>query len=247
MTFKVIYPEAKYFRSIAEAVSKIVDEVAVRVSEEGISIKALDPAKISLIDIALPASSFVIYEVSGEEVFGVSVANLVKVLKKLKKGDHLEISSVGDYINVAVESQLRRKYSFRNIDVQVPEIPELSLEFDVEAMLLAEAFKTAIRDAEVVGDTVELEASDESALIIRGINAAKVETKIAAGMPSLISLSVSKPSRSAYSLEYLEKVLSLTGVSESVTLKFSSDAPLYIEFRVAGEGVVKYLLAPKSV
>lgn len=247
MAFKVIYPEAKYFRSIIEAVSKVVDEVAIRISEEGISIKALDPAKVSLIDIILPAGSFVTYEVSGEEVVGVSVANLVKVLKKLKKGDQLEISSVGDYINIAVESQLRRKYSFRNIDVQVPEIPELSLEFDVEAMLLAEAFKTAIRDAEVVGDTVEFEASDESTLIIRGVNATRVETKITASMPSLISLSVSKPSRSAYSLEYLEKVLSLTGVSESITLKFSSDAPLYLEFRIAGEGVIKYLLAPKSI
>ncbi len=246
MAFKAVYPEAKYFKSIVDSLAKLVDEVAIRVNEDGFHLKALDPARIALIEIYLPATSFLTYEVEGEETIGLSMANLGKLLTRIKKGDQFEISSSEDYVTVTIHALIKRTYRFRNLEIPVPEIPEASLEFDVEAQVLADTVKHAIKDAEAVGDTVEFEAKDDTALYIRGRGGAFAEMKITRDMPALIDLVVNKPSRSAYSIEYLKHVLALTKIAEATTIKFSTDAPIYLEFLLVGEGRVRYLLAPKA-
>ncbi len=246
MVFKAIYPEAKYFKSIVDALAKLVDEVAIRVDSDGLHLKALDPARVALIEIYLPATSFLTYEVEGEEIIGISMANLGKLLTRIKKGDQFEIGSSEDYVDITIHAVIKRSYRFRNLEVPVPEIPEASLEFDVEAQVLADTVSHAIKDAEAVGDTVEFEAKDDTALYIRGRGGAVAETKITRDMAALIDLIVKKPARSAYSIEYLKHVLALTKIAEATAIKFSTDAPIYLEFLLAGEGWVKYLLAPKA-
>ncbi len=246
MVFKAVYPEAKYFKNIVDALAKLVDEVAIKVNEEGMHLKALDPARVALIEVYLPSTSFLTYEIEDEEYIGISMANLSKLLKRLKKGDQLEISAREDMVSLTIHATIKRMYKFRNLEVQAPEIPEAQLEFDVEAQVLADTVKQAIKDAEAVGDTVELEAKDDQALYIRGKGGTFAETRITRDMPALIDLVVKNPAKSAYSIEYLKYVLSLTQIAEATTIKFSTDAPLYLEFALTGEGRVKYLLAPKA-
>lgn len=246
MVFKAIYPEAKYFKNIVDSLAKLVDEVAIRISEDGFHLKALDPARIALIEVFLPATSFITYEVEGEESIGLSMANLSKLLKRLKKGDQFEISTIEDYVILTIHATIKRTYRFRNLEVQMPEIPEAELEFDVEAQVLADTIRHAIKDAEAVGDTVEFEAKDDTALYIRGRGATLTETRITRDMPALIDLIVKNPAKSAYSIEYLKYILALTQIAEATIIKFSNDAPIYLEFALTGEGKVKYLLAPKA-
>ncbi len=246
MPFKAIYPEAKYFKSIVDSLAKLVDEVSIRVDQEGFHLKALDPAHVALIEIFLPATSFLTYEVEGEEVIGISMANLGKLLTRLKKGDQFEISASEGYVTITIHALVKRKYRFRNLEVAIPELPEASLEFDVEAQVLADTIKHAIKDAEAVGDTVEFEAKDDNALYIRGRGGTIAEMKLTRDTAALIDLVVKNPAKSAYSIEYLKHVLALTRIAEATIIKFSNDAPLYLEFALAGEGRVKYLLAPKA-
>ena len=246
MGFRAVYPEAKYIKSIVNSLAKLVDEVGIIVNEEGFHLKALDPARVALIEVMLPAQSFLEYEVEGETSIGLSMANLSKLLARLKKGDRFELQASEDYITVVIHAAIKRVYRFRNLEVQAPEIPEAGLEFNVEAQVLADAIKHAIKDAEAVGDTLEFEAKDEQALIMRGKGATITETRLTRDMPALIDLIVKEPSRSAYSIEYLKHALALTKIAEATIVKFSTDAPIYMEFAIAGEGRVKYLLAPKA-
>ncbi len=247
MTVRVVYPEAKYIKSIIDSLSKLVDEVSITIDQDGLYMKALDPARAALIDIYLPASSFLEYEVEEPAEIGLSMANLGKLLKRIKKGDSFELSVDEDWITIIINAAIKRKYRFRNMDVTAPEIPETQLEFNVEAQVLADVIKHAIKDAEVVGDTLEIDAPSEDMLILRGKGATVTETRLTRDAPALIDLRVKAPSRSPYSIEYLKHVLALTKIAETVMLRFSTDMPLYMEFALTGEGRVKYLLAPKAI
>ena len=243
---RIVYPEAKYIKSIIDVLAKLADEVAFQLTPDGLRVKALDPARVALIDIDLPSTAFLEYDVPEDTIAGISTANLAKLLKKIKKGDKFVMEVTEDTITITIESISRRKYRFRNMEVPVPDIPEAKLEFNVEAQLLVDVIKHAIKDAEAVGDTLEIEAPDEDTLYLRGVGTTTTETKLTRDMAALIDLIVKEPSKSMYQLEYLKHVVNLTRIAEIVVLRFSSDMPLEMEFSLA-EGRVKYLLAPKAI
>lgn len=246
MMAKIVYPEAKYIREIITVLGKLVDEVAFQLTPEAVIVKAIDPARVALIDIHLPQTAFLEYDVSEEITAGLSTANLSKLLKKVKKGDKFVMEVTEEQITITVESAMRRIYRFRNLEVPVPEIPEAQLEFNVEAQLLVDVIKHAIKDAEAVGDLLEVEAPDQDTLYLRGKGVTVTETKLTSGMPALLNLEVKEPSKSAYQLEYLKHIINLTKIAELAVIRFSSDMPLELEFSLS-EGRVKYLLAPAAV
>lgn len=240
---KFVYPEAKYFKEIIDSLSKIIDEVALQLKPQGLEIKALDPARVALININIPNTVFLEYDVPEETVIGISTAFLSKVLKKVKKGDRFVLESAEDFVKVTIESIGKRFYKFRNLEVPLPEIPEASFEFNVNAQLIVDPFKQAIKDAETVGNILEIEAPDDQTLYLRGRGVTIAETKLAVGMPALISLEVKEPSKSSYQIDYLKYIIGLTKIAEVIVLKFSNKSPLELEFSF-GESRLKYLMAP---
>ncbi len=243
---KLVYPEAKYFKEIIDALGKLVDEVAFQIKQDGLKVVALDPAKVALINIDIPMTAFLEYDVPEETVAGLSTASLSKMLKKIKKGDKFVMSVEEDRVEIIIESIGKRIYRFRNLDVPIPEIPETQLEFNVKAQVLIDVIKQALKDAETVGEFLEVEAPDNETLYLRGKGATVAETKLVVGMPALVSLEVKEPSKSTYQIEYLKYVAGITKIAELATLRFSSDAPLELEFSL-GEGRIKYLLAPAAI
>ena len=243
---RIVYPEAKYMKTIIDVLGKLVDEVAFKITPEGVFVKAIDAARVALIDVFLPPTAFLEYEVPEEIVAGLSMANLAKLLKKVKRGDKFVMDVNEENVRIIIESMMKRTYRFRNLDVPIPEIPEAQLEFNVEAQLLVDVIKHAIKDAEAVGDLLEIEAPNEETLFLRGRGASITETKLVKGSAALVDLVVREPSKSLYNLEYLKYIVNLTKIAELVILKFSSDMPLEMEFSL-GEGRVKYLLAPAVV
>ena len=135
----------------------------------------------------------------------------------------------------------------RILGVPEVEIPEASLEFDVSASIISDPLKNTLKDAETVGDTVEFAAETEEELIIRGKGGeSETETRISRESGALISLEVKNAAKSAYSLDYVKNIVALTKVADTVTLEFSTNMPLKLDFAIPGEGRVVYLLAPKE-
>ncbi|MCY0868644.1 MAG: DNA polymerase sliding clamp [Desulfurococcus sp.] len=240
---RLVLPEAKVFKEIIGAVGKLADEVALRITGEGVSLKALDIDQSSYIEVLLPSDMFLEYNVSEEEIVGVSTSNLKKVLKNLKKGENLIVESSGDYVSFTVGAIARRVYRFRNLEVSLPEIPEFNLEFNASAQLTSSSIKKILEDAESVSSVVEIDASSSDMLVFRAKGTGKVEVKLTLGSLALISLDVKKPSKSTYDIAKLSTVLGLTSISDTVLLELSDKAPLKLEFKI-GSGRVTYLLAP---
>lgn len=244
--FKVVieYPSGKVFGRVLEVVSSIVDEAVFNFSEEGLTIKALDPAQVALLSVHIPPSSFLSYNLVGETSVGVNMSNLVRTLPKPRKTDKVVLRVGEDFYEFVIESLGVKRFRYRSIEVPVTEVPELSLTFKVRGSVYSGAFKTALNDLRG-GGTIVFEATDNQYLRLEAPEiGGDVKFSLAGG--SLIELEVDEESRTPYDESYVVKVLPLCEVVDAVRIEFSNDHPLRLTFNMPGGELVEYLSAPKA-
>jgi len=241
---RIVLPEAKIFKEIIDATGNLADEISIVLNPDGMVMRAMDVDQSSLLEVSFPRDMFLEYEVEEPQVIGVSVSNLKKVLKHLKKGENLTIIPEGDYVKFSIGEGgvSARRFRFRNLEVVTPQIPELELEFTVSAQIMTQALKKAIEDIEEVGGSAEFNAKEE-ALVVRAMGVGRVEVRFARGSLATISLEVREPASAVYDATKLTNILSVTKISDVVKLEFASKMPLKAEF-IVGSGKVTYLLAP---
>ncbi len=243
------YPDAKSFREFVEALSKILDEARFDVTSDGIRVVGMDPAKIAYMEVSIPSSILELEFKEDRDVvyMGVNLETFASILKKGKKGEPLLFRVADDKIYVEIESVVVKRFLIPNIEVIIDAPERIELEHSVEATVISDVIKKAIKDIEIVGDVVEIQA-DEDRLIFRakgGEGRAKVETVLQRDISTaLLFLEVAEPSTSLYDVSYLKNVLNLTRVADSVDIKFSSGKPLEMVFKTPEGSQVRYILAP---
>jgi len=244
---KVAYNDARSIKAIIETLAKLVDEAIFKFKPEGIELEALDRAHIAYIKLYLPKEMFNEYEVAEEFNFGFNTQYLLKVFRGLKRKEGILIESKSpDLVSLNVLGAVNRVYNVRNLDVLPPEIPNINLEFDVNASVTSNGFKKAIQQITSVSDSVNFSASEES-LILKSEGENKVEVEFSKENGSLQSIEFSKPASASYAGDYLNDVLSLTKLSDYINISFSENKPLQLEFNMEGGGKVNYIQAPKVV
>lgn len=238
------YPGAKTFVVLMKSLGSLVDEALFTFSEEGLRIKALDPARVALLDIDLGTDAFLTYEVRKPISVGVNVAGLIKAIPTPKKTDKLVFKASEEFYELVIESNVTRRYRFRSIEVIAEELPEPELEFEAEAKAIASAFKTAIKDLKDA-ETIEFRAQGDD-LVLRGVQIG-AEARLSRIAGSLLELKAPESGTSErYDEGYITKVIDLAGHVQTIEVRFGSGIPLNILFPLAEGGFVKYLLAPKA-
>jgi len=240
---KASHPSAKTFITMLGTLGGIVDEIGVTFTAEGVGIKALDPARIALINILIPSSAFMEYVTERELTIGINLSSILKILPSPKKSDRLTLLANEEFYELIIEGAVTRRYKFRCIEVASTEVPELSLEFKVRGVVLASAFKSVIKDLEG-GEGIEFYAESSDNLILKSVGLG-AQAKLSRASGSVIDLEVIEPSKATYDTEYLSKILDLVGIAETLELKYGSDIPISINFKLVDGSSVNYLLAPK--
>ena len=244
---KVAYSDASVFKSLIEMLSKMLDEIVLTFREDGIRIRAMDPANIALVDVYYPKEAFTEYELEEESECGVNLAVVSRLLKRVKRGERLEIKVEDESVELSVTGIVKRSYVVKNFEVVKPEIPEAILTFKSKVTLLADPLKQALKDLEIIGDQVVLELnSKEKMLLVYSPSETRYVMKITSSSGAVIDIISEEDSKSTYSVDYMLNVISLTNVADTVTLEFSSEMPLRLQFTLIGEGRVEYLLAPSA-
>ncbi len=243
-SWMIVHPSAKNLVIILNTLANIADEAGLLITSKGVEIKALDPAKVALVEIFMPSSAFMEYKVGGDLLIGLNLSSLVKVLSRPKKGDRMTIMANEEFHEITIEGRVKTRYKFRNIEVASTELPEINLEFGVTALALSSALRDAIKELED-SDGIEFISETSEYMLLRalGLNAQVKLSKISG---SLLELNVSKPSKNVYDTDYLGRISDLLNVAEVVELRYGNEIPLSISFKIIDDTQVKYLLAPKT-
>ncbi len=242
------FPDARVLRQMMESLGKILEEARFTITEEGVRVLGMDPAKMALMEVVMPRDAFLEYEVEGEVEMGLNLESFINMIKRGRKGDTVLLLVTDDKVLVRIDAGVVKRYLLPNIEV-VTEVPgELQLEHDVEASVIADVIQKAVKDAEIVSNVLIVEAEDDTLKFkARGEGARSVEVRLTSESSSLLYLDVHNPAASAYDLQYLKNALSLAKVAEAVDVKFSSDKPLELVFKSPEGSRVRLFLAPTAL
>ncbi|MEM0465789.1 MAG: hypothetical protein QXW97_03780 [Candidatus Pacearchaeota archaeon] len=230
----------KLFSEIISIISELVLEVRLRINKEGLSIIAIDPANVAMIIFKLPSQAFSEFEVESEEVIGVSLESLKAVLRRIKSGSILVISRYENELNIQIKDKIKREFNLALIDVEGEEKKIPNLEFVSKIEMSSTDFLEAIEDSSVVADSCSF-ISEPNKFIIQAKGALNsFKSEYSSDEVSIIAQSA----RSKYSLEYLQKIVKATKITDKVTICFSTDYPLKLDF-ITPFIHLSFILAPR--
>ena len=229
----------KIFSDIVTIISDLVTEVKLKVDDSGMFLTAVDPANVAMIYFKLPASLFAEFNVSKPEVLGVNLDNLKAVLRRCKPGAQLTIENTESALKMGIHDRIKRDFSLALIEVEGEEKDVPEWEFQSVIKLDAEAFSQVIEDCSIVSDACTFIASPNSFVVeASGLNSARAEF-------SSDEVEIhSGNSTSRYSLEYLNKFIKGAKISSRVSVNFSDNHPIRINFPT-GDVMLSFVLAPR--
>tara|TARA_Y100000034_G_scaffold132525_1_gene195750 strand:- start:599 stop:1327 length:729 start_codon:yes stop_codon:yes gene_type:complete len=229
----------KIFSEVVGIISEMVLEVRIKVNKEGLNITAIDPANVAMILFKLPADAFSELEVEKEEVLGVSLDNLKAVLRRVKAGSVLSMEREENMLKIIVQDKIRKEFSLALIDVEGDEKPIPSLNFTSKIEMTSLDFSEAIEDCAVVADSCSfVSAPDSFGIQGKGnLNSFKSEFTDEVNITA-------EEAASKYSLEYLQKMVKGTKLTDKVVLNFGNDYPLKLEFNTPKVNL-SFILAPR--
>ena len=238
MLLKLEHP--KLFADIISIISEMVLEVRIKVDKDGMSIMAIDPANVAMISFKLPASAFSEIEVDDNEVLGVSLDSLKAVLRRIKAGSVLTITKQENELKLLIQDKINKEFNLALIEIEGEEKEIPSLDFTSKIEMPSLDFAEAIEDCSVVADSCSfISEPDKFIMTAKGsLNSFKSEF-----IGDAIDIQAQEAT-SKYSLEYLQKMIKATKITDKIKINFSSDYPLKLDFNTPFIEL-SFILAPR--
>lgn len=228
--------EPRIFTDVIGLISELVTEVRIKVTKDGLSIIAIDPANVALVSFKLPAKSFSSFEVD-EEVIGVSLDSLKSVLRRYKGGS-LILQTEENSLKIEIQEKIKRSFNLALINIEEEEKSLPILDFKSKVEMSSIDFYEAIEDCAIVSESCSFVIkSDKFIIEARGLHSNKSEF-------SSDEIKLEGIGKAKYSIEYLQKFVRASKLAEKVIIKFSDDYPLQLEFSSSLFELV-FILAPR--
>jgi len=215
----------RMFSEIISIISELVLEVRLKVSKDGLGIIAIDPANVAMVVFKMPINAFSELDVEREDVLGVSLESLKAVLRRIRAGSDLIIIREDNELKLTIQDKVKREFNLALIDVDSEDKPIPNLEFASKIEMNGLDFLEAIEDCSVVADACSFVSEPDSFVI----KARGSLNSFYARFTDEVNIQAESAS-SKYSLEYLQKMIKATKLSDKVVINFSKDYPLKLDF-----------------
>lgn len=236
MLVKLDYP--KLLSDGISVISEIVKEAKLKFDKNGMGLVAIDPANVALVSFKLPANVFSHFEVE-EETLGLSLDSLKSVLRRCGPGSSLIMQIIDNNLNIEIHDKIKRIFNLALIDIEAEDKVVPSLDFTAKVEMNCMDFGESIEDCSVVADSCSFMTKDNKFVIEgKGLNSARAEFS-----SDEVKINAEN-AKSKYSLEYMNKFVKAARLSENVTINFSNDYPLKLEFKTERLEMV-FILAPR--
>ncbi|MFD1646508.1 DNA polymerase sliding clamp [Haloarchaeobius litoreus] len=242
--FKAIV-SAETLKTTLDSVSVLVDECKVHLDEDGIEIRAVDPANVGMVDLRLSAEAFESYEADGG-VIGVNLSRLEDIAGMADAGQlvELELDEETRKLHIQIDGL---EYTLALIDPdsirQEPDIPDLDL--SAEIVIEGKDINRAVKASDMVSDHIALGVDADDELFYVDAEGDTDDVHLELTTEQLIDLQAGD-ARSLFSLDYLKDMNKAIPADAEVTLELGAEFPLKITFPIAeGQGSVLFVLAPR--
>jgi len=234
------------FRDSITTIGELIDEGIFKINKNGMELTAADRAMVALVNFKLPATLFDEFKVDEDQKIAINISNLVSILKRLKSDDKLILELKGNKLEITMENSSSRKFTLPLLEITQEELPPVDqLDFKAKVKLKSEVLKSGIEDADIVGDSVVFEANNERFALRAAGDITSAELILQKGNKNLVELSAIGVVTSRYPLEYLKKMVKASKLSEDVSIKWSKDYPIRMDFSTIDKVSLGFVLAPR--
>ncbi|OKY78581.1 MAG: DNA polymerase sliding clamp subunit PCNA [Candidatus Methanohalarchaeum thermophilum] len=232
------------FKKVIDSVSRLVDEIKLQITEDGVQTKASDPANVAMVILSINKEGFDSFSLDEEMEIGLDLDKLEDILGVASSSDFVELSTEdGSTLDVEVGGF---EYNLSLLDPSTiqeqPEIPNLDLPSKI--IMEGKTLKKAVKAAEKVSDYLILVTQGKKLTIKAEGDSDSV--KLDLEEEDLIEIESEKDSRSLFSLDYLSDMSKSLSSADRVEMELGSDYPIKLKFPIVNEeGKVEYMLAPR--
>jgi proliferating cell nuclear antigen len=240
---KLTLADTRLLKDSVSIIADIVTEVRFKVTKNGLELIAMDPANVAMVIYKLLSSSFVEYDVKAERVLAINLNDLKQVLKRVKPNDTLTLENPEGKLKVTLKGASKREFLLPLIDVEEKEQKIPSLKFSVTVKTDASVINDAIEDVDIIGESVAFVAAPKAFRISSSSDLSKADVEILADEKT--SIEAKEETKSKYSIEYLKKMIQGAKLCDKVTVQFSKDYPLQLDYTVKDKLQLMFILAPR--
>ncbi len=230
-------------KEVIKVVSTLVDEVKLNISNDGIALKAVDPAHVAMVDLELGKDAFEELDASDCEL-GIDIDKIKEVLSLAKAGDVLDINHDEEHnkLVIHIENITRHMSLVDTMGMSDPKMPSLNLPAKIK--IAAGELNQGIKASESISNHIALLANPEGFELSSQGDTDSVSLKLRKDL--LLALECTEPVRSLFSLDYFSNMIRSVPSAGVVNLSIGQDYPAKMDFDIAeGHGKVTYLLAPR--
>src|SRR3989475_6552924 len=246
--FKASMNDARLFRNLMGAISSLIEEADFNANSEGIKLRSMDPSHIAMVDFEWPKAAFDTYECTSPTKLRLSVSNLLKLLKRTRSDESVEIvyDDANKKLNITLKGKIVRKFITPTLEPSTEEVPTPKVPFNASVKITAVSLRDIIDDAQSISDNVKLEVSPEKFIVRATGELSSAIIEMDKGSDAILELDAKEACRATYNLNYLGEIIRAgSGASEVTSLEFSTNMPIKVEFEMPQQGRLLYYLAPR--
>ena len=247
MMFKASYKSAGNFIKIVDALATMIDVATFKVSPTGLSLKAMDPSHVAMVDLQLSKDAFSDYKCDKELPIRINLTDLNRFMKRGAANDSLELSLDQQTNKLKIKFEKGKSHRTFSLGLitedEEEESPTPNIDFNAKFSLSTDELQRAIKDAQIIGDYITFSISEE----VLTLEASGDSGDVTINFEELKDKQLKKGKQNAiYSLEYLADIIKAGSVSDSVNIEFSTEMPIQFSFPIENDmGKIKYFLAPR--
>jgi proliferating cell nuclear antigen len=248
--FKAVLEDVSLLRDSLDTVSNFINEGTFTLSNNGLSLVAMDPANVAMVLYDLLASAFVEYECTAESKLTINIPYLVSILKRSGAGDRVELKLLdgSNSMTIKMVGDSTRTFTLPLLEAHGSAVnppAKLSDGFKSEVEVEASVLREGAKDALMVSDCVLLSSTNDSFVMKALSDTNEVNLQLGKDSPSLLRLESKEPVKSKYSLEYIDKMMKVSKIVKTVTIKFANEYPLQLDYAAMDKLKVSFILAPR--
>lgn len=238
--FKLILSDPSIFKTSFDAISSIVDEVQIEVDSDGLRLNAIDRSHVTYVHLELKESLFDVYECDKPIKLNLDTEELMKVLKRSKSDDVMELTVDAGSLIITFEGAVKKTFKVKLIDLEYDTPAQPQIEYPININIPITTLKEAIQDIEIVADRVLFDV-DEDKLTLEAVGEfsdAKVEY--------LHGEKITETAKAIYAIENIKEMLKAEKFADNTYVQFGDDMPLTLVLELLNnEGELSFLLAPR--
>lgn len=240
--------KATELRDLLKVLASTVEEAPFLMGYDGLSVLAMDPSHVAMIDMVVPSEFFDRYDVTREGVFCFSVEEVLRVVfRKVLKDTSLRVVVEEEeraLFELFGDGLTRRKF----IPLLEPfdaEVPKPKLVHRCSVRIVAKAFRRIVEDFSV-SEHLAIVVDGDRVVFSSSGDMGREETPLEAADQNVLGIACHEgPQKSTYTMSYLRDVVKMIpAVADVVELRFSEGMPLEIVFELKIAGRLSWWLAP---